>query len=203
MINNNKDIAASIKQEIEAMCNEAKQTAKIKSKPSKSAQLRLDSIPKTVNSSTKTDSKPSADKERKDAKHAKHKPNRLTTASNKQNKITKTKHSTHKTPAQQRLKDLQRTLIEEQINKNAIDKAQRCNNAAHESSKVSISSGADSAIRSNKNESRDLTGSVSNTGLIDADVELALVQNCELFFLRVIVELVVRDNKYFQFHFSF
>lgn len=175
LMTKNKVIDVSIKKEIEAICNEAKThqspVARVKSKASttvESPSKSLNSVPKTeVKVSVRT-TNTASDSSRLNQTAAKHKQYRLSVTSNKQNKITKTKCSKHKTPAQQRLADLQKTLIKEQIiKKNASEKLTECsntNNKLHE-----------------HNESKDLTDSVFDAGVIDEDIELSLIQNRKFF----------------------
>lgn len=188
---NHEKIAASIKEEITAMCNNTKtiHTSKSKPKPRGSAQTRLDDIPKKLDSVSSTNIKSSArialnnnECIPSDPKQsvAKYKQNRLTAASNKQNKITKTKRSTRKTPAQQRLYDLQKAIIKDQLvsNKESEKTSQsHCNNALRELSSDSSRSTASSMGKNNEGDSKDSTDSVT-----DADIELKLVQDREFVF---------------------
>lgn len=176
-----KEIDVSIKKEIEAICNEAK--TQLKSKTSKYVQAKLERPPESLSSVAKTNIQVSvraaANKECDSSAFnqtvAKHKRNRLSVTSNKQNKITKTKCSKHKTPAQQRLADLQKTLIKEQlISKNAGDKTPQCSNTVDKPQEPSATSNA-------LDESKDLADSGLEEGLIDVDIELTLTQNRKCF----------------------
>lgn len=170
-----KEIDVSIKKEIEAICNEAK--TQLKSKPIKSVQAKQERPPESLSSVVKTNVQVSvraaANKECDSSAFnpiaVKHKRNRLSATSNKQNKITKTKCSKHKTPAQQRLVDLQKTLLKEQlISKNPGERAPQCSNTVNKLHEPSANA---------LDESKDLTHSGLEVGLIDVDIELTLTQN--------------------------
>lgn len=191
---NSKEIASSIKNEIEAICNEAQIVESKGSKPTKTVQKRLDRIPKKMNvilpkTNIKLTVRATANKEciQSDVQHnVKHKPIRLPIKTNKQTKITKTKHSTHKTPAQQRLNDLRKELIKEQSVSSSAGKEishSQCDEKLQKPTAILSASTTSVATENIQNESKDLTHSVPDAGLIDVDIELTLIQNREFFFL--------------------
>lgn len=163
LISKNRNVAAALK-EAATSCNETKshhfKPQKVKTIATKSVQSRLEDTPKRLNSVKSSNNNNLTDSNRHyNANINKH----------KQSKIIKTKHSTHKAPAQQRLNDLQKTLIKEQLlNASESEKSSEHNKRTHIASAVSSVSVAKATD--------------SDVGLIDLDVDLNPAQDGKRFF---------------------